>query len=180
MRAFLAIELPDQVKDELVRLQELIQIDGKIKFVERENLHLTLKFFGEVTDEQVEKINLSLKEIKFSPIKTSLKEVGSYPPKQNPRVIWVGLDPSEQIIKLQKEVEKKLQPLGFPEEERAFSAHITIGRVKFAKNPKQVKEILATLTVETIGLQIKDFCFKKSTLTPKGSTYEDLAKFPLE
>jgi len=178
MRTFLAIELPETVKDELVRIQNEINVEGKIKFVERANLHLTLKFIGDIQDELLDKVKSALDVVECSRISTSLSEIGKFPPKGDPRVIWVGLDPSDEVCKLQSQIEERLGAL-FEKDKRSYSAHITIGRVKLLKVRNELEEQLEGIKVAPINFEIDKFLLKKSTLTQKGSIYEDLANFSL-
>jgi len=177
MRCFLGINLPDDVKDELVRIQNEITYDGKIKFIEKDNLHLTLKFFGEISEKKAGEIQSALKNISFSPIKTNLSQLGVFPDEQRIRVIWVGLSPDEEIQSLFKQMEEGLEPLGIKREDRPFTSHVTIGRVKFLKDKKGLTDSIQQIKVEPTPLTISNFSLKESTLTPKGSIYKDLSSY---
>ena len=106
MRAFIAIELPYQMREYLSEIQEqLVLNDAKIKLVDKKNLHLTLKFLGEIDDKKIEQINKSLSKIKFTPQTISISEIGVFPSENYIKVIWAGIKPAEKICELQQQIE---------------------------------------------------------------------------
>ncbi len=130
MRCFIAIPCPDTIKDLLVREQKDMVCLGRIKPVEYENIHLTMKFLGEIEDSNVEKIKQVLDEINIKPFEIMVKGLGAFPNPGNPKVVWAGVrDGSAQIINLQKTMDEKLSALGFQKDNR-FHPHYTIARIK--------------------------------------------------
>ena|SRR3989338_4705383 len=176
-RCFLAITLPDEIKDELRRIQSEIKFDGKINFPQKENLHLTLKFFGDITDATIEKIKNRFEPFRFHPIKTSLSSVGVFPDLNRIRVIWVSLSPDKEIKELYDRIEEGLSELNFQKEARPFSTHITIGRVKFLKSKQNLIDSMNNIKVKPLNFEIAGFSLISSTLTPKGSEYRTIANF---
>jgi 2'-5' RNA ligase len=178
MRLFIAFDLPKNVVKRLVDLQKQIGIDlAQIKFVEPENMHLTLKFLGEVEEGKVGKIIERLKSVKFKPFMTSISEIGVFPNEKFIRVVWIGLKPFDPIEDLHNRIDSALSDM-FNKDEK-FQAHVTLGRVKFIKDKKKFLSVLKALKMSDIvePFVIDKFSLKKSTLTPKGPIYENIAVF---
>ncbi|MCA6212745.1 RNA 2',3'-cyclic phosphodiesterase [Thermococcus bergensis] len=184
MRAFIAIDVNDKVRQKLVGAQEKIEKtkSAKIKYVEPENLHLTLKFLGEITEEQAEDIKKLLEQIAKKHRKhiVRVKGIGVFPSYNYVRVIWAGLENDEEIKRMAKEIDDALFKLGF-KREKDFVSHITIGRVKFVKDKVELMLALKELANEDFGeFEVNAIELKKSTLTPKGPIYETIARFELQ
>jgi RNA 2',3'-cyclic 3'-phosphodiesterase len=171
MRCFLAIELSKEAREEIVKIQQEIKKYVKGKFVEPENLHLTLEFFGELNDEQVNKIKQILKELKFEKFQASLGKIGFFPNDDFIRVIWVSLE-SDKI----KELHNKIKGLLNIKEDK-FESHITIARIKNIKNKEEYIKKVKEISIKPIEFKVSSFSFKKSTLTEKGPIYENIVKF---
>ncbi|MBM2827356.1 MAG: ligT [Dehalococcoidia bacterium] len=135
MRVFVAIELPQEVREGLAQVQDKLrsQIDEGVRWVDPWGVHLTLKFLGDVAPEKVTPIVQALTDVsnRNASFEVSIEQLGAFPSAVRPRVLWVGIggDLSE-LIKLQGMVEDALAPLGFPPEGRGFSPHLTVGRVR--------------------------------------------------
>jgi len=189
MRTFIAIELPQKIIGTLSALQnQLKNTQADVKWVAPENIHLTLKFLGEVDEKKIEKIIQALEETAKDnqPFSIRLCALGAFPKINFPRVIWVGIDAGDEETKnIAFVLEEKLQKLGIPKEKRPFSSHITIGRVRSGINrEKLVKELdilqgkgLLQENLEFLATKITLF---KSTLTPKGPVYEILKEASLK
>lgn len=183
MRAFIALELAGEIKKELSRLEgELRNTGAGVKWVTPENIHLTLKFLGDIEEERTEGIKKSLDGISSEEksFEVNLFKLGAFPALDNPRVVWVGIDKGcAEVEKIAKRIEEDLEKLGFPKEERPFSAHLTLGRIKSPKNKSVLTEKLLTLEVLPKSCTVKSINLFKSTLTPEGPIYETLheAKF---
>lgn len=178
-RCFLCVELTDKVLNELARIQSEIKYKGKILFPKKENLHLTLKFLGDISDETVENIKKRLKNIKCPPIKTSLSSLGTFPDLNYVRVILIGLTPDKEIKELYNKIENELSGLDFKKDSHPFSSHITIGRVKFLKSKEALTKSINDIKVDPIEFEMKEFSLKASALTPAGSEYKTLSSFLL-
>lgn len=175
MRCFLAIELSEEAREELLRVQKRLP-ESKMKLVEPENLHLTLKFFGELSDFQVNKVKEVLEQIKFEKFKVRLSTLGIFPSQKFIRVVWVSIEPKEQLIALQQSIDEALHKEGF-KRDRSFETHITLARVKQVKDKEALLKRLKETKVRPIEFEIKGFVLKKSTLTEQGPIYEDIIKF---
>jgi len=182
MRTFIAIALPKEIKDSLAKLQEELRSSGAdVKWVEPANIHLTLKFIGEITEELLEKFRDVLIKISqdMPAFKADITSVGAFPKIESPRVIWAGLSQGDKETKMiVKRLEEKLNKLGIPKEDRLFSSHITLGRTRSGLNQKALVEKIAQLkdyfTKNTAGFTVKKISLYKSTLTPQGPIYEAL------
>lgn len=186
MRLFIAIELSDEIKNAVAQIQSHLKYSGAdVKWVEKDNIHLTLKFLGEVSEEKCEEVKAALdsaaKETK--PFEINLKDIGAFPKIEFPRVIWAGLDKgAAESTAVAKNIDEVLSRIGFQKETRSFAAHLTIGRVRSPKNKAALEEKVETANHETlpaISQTISSVILFQSTLTPKGPIYTKLheAKF---
>ncbi len=183
MRLFIACEIPEDSRKKLVTLQNEIGDEHvKIKWVEPENIHLTLKFLGEVDDTKADGIKDSLLKIKAEHFSASLSRFGVFPSESYVRVLWVGLEPANKIEELHDKIDDALSELGFKPDSR-FQTHVTLGRVKFVKNKREFVSRVRGLKGRGLEFgepfKIDSFRLKRSTLTPKGPLYEDVAVFDL-
>ncbi|MDO8623564.1 MAG: RNA 2',3'-cyclic phosphodiesterase [archaeon] len=180
MRTFIAIELPEDIKSEIFHSFEKLEESGLVgKFVEKNNIHLTLRFIGEVSEEKIEEIKKKLSEIKFKKFKAKIGNIGFFPDENYIRVIWIELV-AKEIIELQEIIEEKCREIGIPRDNKGFASHITIARVEKIKNKSLFTEKLKTLHVKKSDFIVKDFSLIKSELKRSGSIYKNLMKFPLD
>lgn len=184
MRLFIAIELPEEIKKFLAELTSFNSpIDG-VNIVQKENFHITLKFLGEVEEKIIPDLISTLKFLsrEFSDFKLKITTPGVFPDKIKPRVIWIGTENIDELRRLAKRIDEEISILGFQREEREFKSHITLARVKNHRNGKYFFEkILKKFSEKSFDFQfeVKEFVLMKSTLTPKGSIYSVLERFPL-
>ena len=176
MRVFVAIEISDEkIINSIKQLQKKINIAAKP--TKLENLHFTLQFLGEISDEKVSQIIKVLHTIKFSSFNINLKGLGIFPKSNNPRIIWVGISNDEgnqMLIELTKKVGKTLEDVGFSKE-KPSKPHITIFRIK--KKPSNItKELNQYSTIEFGVQKVTSIKLKKSELTPDGPIYSDLTE----
>ena len=172
MRAFIAVDIPEEVKKRILEIQEkLPEFQGKK--TEEENLHLTLKFLGETDNEKAEEIKNRLKEIKLKRFEAEIDSLGVFSPSFI-KIIWLHLAGCEE---LQKEVDDKLAGL-FVKESR-FMGHLTIARVKNIKNKNDFLQEAGKIKIEKMRFLADSFKLKKSVLTSEKPIYEDIAVFNL-
>ena len=179
IRAFIAISISSDIKQELAALIDKLKTSGAdVKWVNPENIHLTLKFLGYISPEKIEEVKKVLDGIKskFTPFKITFSGVGAFPKLSYPKVIWVGIqngkDDAKRIYEL---LETELEKAGFEKEERAFSAHLTIGRVRSGKNKAALKPAIESLSFSSDKiLEVEHITLFQSTLTPKGPVYTPL------
>lgn len=182
IRAFLAIDLDDELKLKINKIiREFKQIDANIKYVDLQNLHFTLKFFGDIDTEGIDLISQKIENVikDFNSFTIKIKGCGAFPNKNRIKVIWVGLDEDEILKDLHDKLDKEFNSIGF-DLDRKFSSHLTIGRMKSAKGKNKVKNTIETYNNIDIGtMEVNLITLKKSTLTPSGPIYEDLLEFRL-
>lgn len=180
MRAFIAIELPREIKDLLARIQtQLKTAEADVKWAEPANIHLTLKFLGEIDEQKKESIIQIIKDTAEGKNSFSLRlsSAGAFPNTEYPRVLWIGIDEgSSETTKIAEELEEKLEKIGLPKDKKKFSCHITIGRVKSGNNrlklAGKIKKISAELNEKSLEFKAEKITLFKSTLSSKGPTYE--------
>ena len=173
MRVFVSIEISNyEVINSIKKFQKIIKIDAKP--TELKNLHFTLQFLGEVSEQIIDKIIQSLNTIEFSKFDISLKGIGAFPKLKSPKIIWIGTDEKsgKMMTELSKKVEKALEPLGFSSE-KPFKPHITVFRIK--KKIGDITKEMENHKNVNFGIQeITSIKLKKSELTLNGPVYSDL------
>ena len=135
LRSFIAIELPEEVKDKLIVFRDTIKQDirgHEVKWVNINNIHLTIKFLGEAEWETIQKIgdNFEQKPNEFPSPNLIISKIGMFPNKYQPKILWVGCSKPAELVNIYTAFNKICAPLNFPIEKRSFSPHLTIGRVK--------------------------------------------------
>lgn len=183
MRLFVALELPEGHRASLAGVCEEGRRGG-VRWVAADNVHLTLKFLGEVDEGLVPGIERALAEVAGSaqPFALALEGGGCFPNARSPRVIWVGVgEGADGASRLAVEVERALKPLGFAPEKRRFRPHLTIGR---PKDPRAAAGATAEKIEQLRGFgapaaEAAALALIKSTLTPEGAVYEVVRRFEL-
>ncbi|MEM0090117.1 MAG: RNA 2',3'-cyclic phosphodiesterase [Nitrososphaerota archaeon] len=178
IRCFIAVDVcvPTIVEKILDIQSKLETVGADIKFVEPHNLHLTLWFLGEITEQKLRQVMEAVKKVKFSKFNINLKGLGYFPGGGRVNVIWVGVeDPSDTLRSIYLQLVKLLEPIGFRAEEREFTPHLTIGRVKSVKDKTRLLSLIKDVAHLDFGVQPVDRLFlKRSVLTQKGPIYSNL------
>ena len=186
IRAFLAIDPPEVVLDNIQALQNRLKksIQGAIRWVRPEGIHLTLKFFGDISAYDVENISEAIanKTTNVPPITLEIRGMGAFPDLNRPRVIWLGINGQlAPLLSLQRDLEEVFSKLGFPKENRPFRAHLTMGRVKV---PKGIIGLAPSVEAEgnlmAGNFTVGEITLFQSSLSPQGAIYSKLAAFPLQ
>lgn len=176
MRLFIAFDVSSDAKRHLIDIQnEIKKLRPKISYPTE--FHQTLKFLGEVEDSGVPKVIDALSKIKYRAFKINLHELGTFSSSRGISVVWVGLSPDLYVNELHDLIEDKLKDFGTADVK--FSAHITLGRVKFVKNKKWFLNFLEHIKVEKISFEVNSFKLIRSTLTSEGPVYEVVKEFVL-
>jgi 2'-5' RNA ligase len=176
IRSFISVDLPENIQREIKKLQD--QLPGfEGKRTELENLHLTLKFLGDVGENDIEEVKKRLREIKFSEFECEVDELGVFDNRRSRKrsrkiIVWLHLSNCEE---LQRVVDEKLEGL-FGKEER-FMGHVTIARVKYLKNKNYFLGELGKIKVPALKFKVDNFRLKKSELREIGPIYETLEEF---
>jgi 2'-5' RNA ligase len=183
IRSFIAIELPPVVKQELITLEGVLKKRGPlvVRWVDPQGIHLTLKFLGDMASDRIDEINMAIDEATqgLNPFRLELQEVGAFPNLNRVQVVWVGAKGElDKLMYLQKQIESNTEQLGFPREERAFTPHLTLGRVRNYTSPddrKKLGQILAqTPFASSQIIKVDSVNLMKSQLTSTGAIYSRL------
>lgn len=182
VRAFLSIDIENQALfPHISETQSKLDTNlAKMKLVEIENIHFTLRFFGDTSLTKIDEIESCLSQIEIEPFEIEVYGVGAFPNNRKPRVIWIGVTQNaDRICNLKAEIDSHLEELGYQSERRKFTPHATIARVRFVKDAEKLINNLDGLVNESIGsMTVSKFNLKKSTLTPSGPIYETLWHIP--
>jgi len=175
IRTFICLEIPDSIKDRIADLQNALRrIDAQISWVKPENIHLTIRFLGDVPSTKIGLVREAANRAALSVngFEIEVGGAGCFPSKKNPRVLWVGLASMPASLKrLRNAVEDELAREGFPREEKSFSPHLTIGRVRSPRNAAKVAEELIGAGFETEVFRAEELIVMRSDLNPRGSVY---------
>jgi len=181
-RLFVALEIEDYIKDNIVSTYSLFSNDIiKAKFIPKDHMHITIKFIGEINVNDINDIIERLNDVKsaFNPFKIEYEGMGAFPKPYDPRIIWIGGN-SSQLMDLAKRIDKELYKVGVKPEQRPFSSHITIARVKSTYKKNDINDIIQNNRDRAFGTQTIDrFYLKKSILTPTGPIYSNVEVFEL-
>lgn len=181
IRSFLAFDIEnDTVLNRFSTAQKkLVQTGADVKLVEPQNIHITIRFLGNITIATAEKIFQEMKQVQFSPFNVEIKGIGAFPKPSYPRVIWAGITiGADQLKKVFSELEPRLQSIGFTPDSRGFSPHLTIARVRSSRNKHQLAELVSENADYQFGIvNAKCLRLKKSDLTPRGPIYSTLKEF---
>jgi len=182
-RTFIGIDIPAAVK--LKELLELLRVDlreEKIRWVNPEILHITLSFIGNTSEQQIKYISEKLEEISsgYSSMELHFKELGVFPNLRKPRVFWIGMERNEQLENLQGEIEVMLRDYGINRDDKKFSPHLTIARIKWIDDIDKLKYRLKKYQGKTIQkTKIGEVIYYESKLTANGPIYNSIKIFPL-
>jgi RNA 2',3'-cyclic 3'-phosphodiesterase len=170
MRTFISIEFPKEIKEEILKIQkQLPSFNGKK--TEFENLHLTLKFLGEIEEKTLSIIRERLRNVKTKQFSVEIDSIGMFSDK----ILWIGIMNCEE---LQKEIDKNLNSVFEPE--NRFMGHLTIARIKQLKNRREFLDKIKRIKITPLKFKAEKFNLKKSTLTEKGPIYEDIEVYNLK
>jgi 2'-5' RNA ligase len=185
MRIFIAVKLSSEIKLRLGEVQNKLKESGvDVKWVKPENIHLTLKFLGNVIELKLEPLVKEVGEVarKFSPFKIKFSGLGTFPNLKNPRVIWIGIEGEvKELLKLKGEIEENLVKLEFASEGREFKPHLTLGRVKSFQNKGELSEAVSSLNIPRIGeMEVNKISIIKSELRREGPIYTVVGEIHLD
>jgi 2'-5' RNA ligase len=195
VRIFFGIDLDPEIRSKIARFVDGVSgFAPEARWVHPESLHITLKFIGEQRPEQVEAITQRLRKVQGPAFEIRFSGYGFFPTAKSPRVFWVGIHAGPQLAELAKQIDAAMGELGIPREERAFSPHLTLARAGGRSgDPKRRKDDgpssifavlqkrLAAMGELEFGTMTADkFILYQSQLSPKGSKYTKLERFPLQ
>lgn len=185
LRAFIAIPVEKQeIVSNLQAAQKKLKKSGaSIKYVERENFHILLKFLGQVSKKEISAIHSCLEEAinPYNSFNIEIKGIGCFPSLNYIRVIWAGVSEGKrQVGSLAGSIEDSLAKISIPKEEREYLPHLTLGRMRSGKNKNEVKKIVKRKRNEKFGqMRVKEIKLFRSKLTRKGPIYSTLKRYEL-
>jgi len=194
MRLFIALDIDNAIREGIARFVEGVQnFAPEARWARPESLHITLKFIGEQPEAAAQKIKQTLSAIIASPIEIHFQGYGFFPTSKAARVFWIGMEAGPELASLAAAIDDTMPALGIPKEDRAFSPHLTLARGPGGSgSPRRRKEDrfnrvfvtmqnrLAALPAPEFGtMTAHEFFLYQSQLSPKGSKYTKLARFPL-
>jgi 2'-5' RNA ligase len=184
IRAFIAVDIPPLVRERIRSFQlPLRDIPADVKWVRPENMHVTLKFLGDIEGGQVPLVLEKIREAAtgLRPFKISLAGTGAFPNGRRARVLWIGVEAGcAPLSRLAESIEMRLEPLGFEREKRAFAAHLTLGRIQ---SPAGCEEVIAAMEREpfrTDPYRIEEVVLYQSELKSSGPVYTALGRVQLK
>ena len=180
-RGFIAVDITAIQK--IIEFEKEIKETGAdVKLVEPKNIHITLKFLGDTEEHLIDEIGKIMKDAvkETKPFNIQLKRTGVFPNTNYIKVIWIGIEHGDQVGAIAHKMDEQLAKIGFKKERRGFSPHLTIARVRSAKNKEKLVQAIEKYNdVEFADLQVDSIKLKKSDLTPKGPIYTTLKEIKL-
>lgn len=185
-RVFCAIDLPQNARGQLLahikRLREAAP-HAQASWSRAESIHLTLKFFGDIEQGQVERLSAAASRVtqRYSPFQIGLGGPGIFPPRGTPRVLWIGVnDPSGQLTDLQQQFENECAREGFPKEEHAFRPHLTLARIRKPQGSRALADTHKQMGFAEMALTVSELMLIRSELSSEGSKYTMISRHRLE
>ncbi len=182
LRCFIAIEIPETIKKSVADIIGSLKKSGSdVKWVPDENIHITLQFLGETEESIIPDIKEALYKIlaPYSPFYIKIADVGCFPSGRRPRIIWVGMEESQPLINIYKDISGEMVKFGYQKEERGFTPHLTIGRVKSNRNMGELLSKLEEFKITDFpDFEVRNITLMKSELKPSGAKYYSLAEIP--
>lgn len=176
-RLFVAIDFPDEVNRQLIGLCKGI---NKAKWIKPGQIHLTLRFIGEVTDEQAELLKLALREVRAQAFDLQLKGIGTFPQGgRRPRILWVDVKAGRELLELAEKVDQAAKAAGLVLKEEDFTAHVTLARFRYPPGAELAAWQKKQAGFESPVLRIREFHLVESELTPDGAIHTVAESFRL-
>lgn len=181
MRLFVALQIPPAVRKNLAEfLEELRALSSQPRWVRAENLHVTLKFIGELQPEKLDAIRAALSAVHSDRLVTlDFRGLGFFPNEKRPRVFWAGIEVSANLAQLASDIDRATEELGIPREQRPFSPHLTLARFEPLGLPEALRSAIQKNAKREFGsVAAKEFHLIESKLKPSGAEYTTLETFP--
>jgi 2'-5' RNA ligase len=183
VRTFIALELSEGLKEGILTLGRNLETRGvRASWAAPSTMHLTLRFLGDVEEGRLPEVIQGVGRAASNAPEFWFETggIGAFPSPRRPRVIWVGVEPNDELFDLQGAIERELSTSGFPRERRPYRPHLTVGRIRDRAGPRDLTGVLASLEGPHEAVHVRDVLVMKSTLKPSGAVHETLATLPLE
>lgn len=180
MRIFVALDIPEEVRRRVADFAAALQQrEPRARWLRAVSIHVTLKFIGEASPPQVEKIRRALGSVRAAaPAELRLRGAGFFPDERRPRVFWVGIEANPVLADLADQIERALEPLGIARESRAFRPHLTLARLEGLRGAGHLRQALAEADTPEFGGSIeRAFHLYESRLGPGGARYTKLETY---
>lgn len=176
MRIFIAIDMPVEVRESIESIKSDFRLLRGLRFVEKDNIHITLKFLGEIEEERVPDFISALETVRVKPFKLSISKLGVFPNENNMRVLWVDAEPAEPLSELKKKIDLALPG---SKDDHPFKNHITIARITTTEPEamRKINELVANKSIEKKEFTVRKFILYSSKLTPEWPKYEVIKVF---
>jgi RNA 2',3'-cyclic 3'-phosphodiesterase len=183
VRAFLALEVSPEVRENLTKVEEELKLTrADIKLVERQNLHFTVKFLGEIPESMVEEVDRRIGALALRRMEVGVQGLGAFPDLRRPRVVWAGVAPQDiaSVSSAGQQVIDALKGIG-ESDDRGFHPHITVARVRSPRNLESLASVIRECSAREFGRStISALKLKSSDLTPTGPIYRDVREYGLQ
>lgn len=180
MRSFIAIELPESTVNLLVKLQqEFKKCGADVRWIKPGSIHLTLKFLGNINENNVDEIVELLRRVskKYEAFNLTLSGIGVFPNNRSPRVLWVGIDINDSLTRLQNDIEEEIYLTGFEKEKRKFTPHLTLGRFKTSRGKGALMDKIDLYHDNRFSsIYVRSVLLMRSDLGQTGAKYTQLAE----
>ena len=178
IRTFIAVDVADErLKQQFAEFQKrLLDAGADAKLVTPENMHLTLRFLGEIDEDILHEVTDAMNLVDFQSFNIRFKGVGAFPSLNRINVVWVGIrEGDEELAKIAERLEPKLRAIGIPSDKKGFSPHLTVARVRTGRNKDRIAELISELNEKDFGsMRAESITLKKSVLTPSGPIYSTI------
>jgi RNA 2',3'-cyclic 3'-phosphodiesterase len=176
MRTFISVEPSKEAKDYLFELAKTLKkkYKAKVGWVHKKNLHLTLKFLGEMTEDKTEKIRKALTNVNLNSFEVKLTELNFFPSESNPKIIYIDITPKDKLLELQRKIDE--ETISYGKQDQEFQTHLTLGRIKQILK----KETLTVEEIKPIKFKVDSFTLYQSKLTKDGPKYKAIQQYQLK
>ena len=181
MRLFIAVDLPNDIRKELIEIERKLKpLTDSAKWVSPESIHITLKFLGEVPSKRMDDIDAALAGLTWKPFTVTVHGVGFFPGPRSPRILWAGME-APTMRRLAERLDTRMERLGFEKEKRGFRPHVTLARARDTRMDTALVKAAAEYTEHEFGSFTADRIFLvQSTLKPAGPIYQKVKEYLLE
>lgn len=180
MRLFVALDLSDAVRSEIVKFSEKLRAEfPAARWARSEGIHVTLKFIGEVQDERIPQIENALSGVNSAaPVEMNFRGAGFFPDERRPRVFWIGIQGTPNLAEIAAQIETQLEPLGVARESREFKPHLTLARISESRGIERLREVLRKRGAIDFGtVRTNEMYLYRSELGRGGAKYTRIKTF---